>query len=81
MGPRRIDEGRYSFSEDADRAVDTYIVDSGVFTEHEDFGGRASIWPAGTDWTKQGPRTNYCGSQAEEWRRGLVDDTGHGTHV
>jgi len=39
-------DAQYVYGADAGRGVDAYIVDTGIFTEHEDFEGRAS-W--GTD--------------------------------
>jgi len=39
-------DGRYSYGADAGEGVDAYIVDTGIYTEHADFEGRAS-W--GTD--------------------------------
>ena len=44
----------YSYSEPAGQGVDIYIVDTGVYAEHSEFEGRASIGFAASNLPKQG---------------------------
>ncbi|KAF9156161.1 hypothetical protein BG015_007059 [Linnemannia schmuckeri] len=43
ISQRHLDiQGNYSYMSSAGAGVDVYIIDSGVYEDHEDFGGRAS---------------------------------------
>lgn len=57
----------YSYTEPAGAGVDIYIIDTGVYAEHEEFGGRASIGFAANNLPKQdgaGHGTHCAGSAA-----------------
>jgi subtilisin family serine protease len=43
-------DGAYTYLRDGDN-VDVYVIDTGIFKDHEDFGGRASFGP---DYTGEG---------------------------
>jgi subtilisin family serine protease len=48
-------DGVYTYLRDGSN-VDVYIIDTGIFIEHEDFGGRASHGP---DYTGEGDQDDY----------------------
>jgi len=46
-------DGLYSYSTDGGSGVIVYIVDTGIYVEHSDFGGRASFgYSADSSWSK-----------------------------
>jgi subtilisin family serine protease len=58
------------------QGVDVYIIDTGIYTEHSDFGGRASF---GFDCTNEGPgdgngHGTHCASSAAGTQHGVASN-------